>query len=316
MIKPSLSQCSQTGLTLIELLISMLIGLVLLAGVLMVFSSSQQFNTFQNNMSQLQEAGRFALDIMGKDLRNADAWECRGNPDPGNDPYTGLAFALEPAVNYLGGIYGSGSGNDAIIAADNIGVNNSDIITVAWRTGIWNNGVNPNCSATCPPVGFGCTTDSSPTLVNYQIMQLPDGSYALGRQYLAPDKPYVPTYTAAVIHHSNPAPPANQTQAVAPLLTNLQPIIDGVENMQILYGEDLTNSGSAMYYVPSSLLFWPDLSKVVSIKVSLLLATHDQIANRNALPSYTYNNQVYQQTDYKIRKVFNATICLRSRASC
>lgn len=62
---------SQSGLSLVELMIAMLLGLLLIGGVLQVFLSSKQ--TFSSNtaLSRVQENGRFAVTLLTYDLRNA-----------------------------------------------------------------------------------------------------------------------------------------------------------------------------------------------------------------------------------------------------
>ncbi len=69
----------QTGMTLIEILIALLIGAFLLGGVLQIFVSSKQTNRMQENLSRLQENGRFAMNFLTKDIRMAGYW---GVPDP------------------------------------------------------------------------------------------------------------------------------------------------------------------------------------------------------------------------------------------
>ncbi|KXJ32825.1 PilW family protein [Pseudomonas sp. HUK17] len=61
----------QVGLSIIELMIALLLGLLLMGGVIQIFLSSRQ--TYQTNvaLSQVQESGRFALEFIAFDLRNA-----------------------------------------------------------------------------------------------------------------------------------------------------------------------------------------------------------------------------------------------------
>ncbi len=61
----------QLGLTLVELMIAMVIGLVLVGGVIQIFVANNQTYRVTENMSRMQENGRFALDIMGKMIRSA-----------------------------------------------------------------------------------------------------------------------------------------------------------------------------------------------------------------------------------------------------
>lgn len=61
----------QGGFSLVELMIAMLLGLILMIGVINVFLSSSQTYRLQEAMFRVQESGRFALDIMARDLRDA-----------------------------------------------------------------------------------------------------------------------------------------------------------------------------------------------------------------------------------------------------
>ncbi|MDD1610693.1 MAG: prepilin-type N-terminal cleavage/methylation domain-containing protein, partial [Methylococcaceae bacterium] len=61
----------QRGFTLIELMIAMLIGVFLMAGILQIFSSAKQAYRLQENLSRLQENGRFAMDYLTKGVRMA-----------------------------------------------------------------------------------------------------------------------------------------------------------------------------------------------------------------------------------------------------
>jgi type IV pilus assembly protein PilW len=66
----------QTGLTLIEIMIALLIGAFLLGGVLQIFLGSKQTYRMQDNLAKLQENGRFAMEFLAKDIRMAGYWGC------------------------------------------------------------------------------------------------------------------------------------------------------------------------------------------------------------------------------------------------
>lgn len=59
------------GVTLIELMISMAISLILLLGVVTIYISSKRGFALQEGMAEQQENGRFAIEILTKDLRMA-----------------------------------------------------------------------------------------------------------------------------------------------------------------------------------------------------------------------------------------------------
>ena len=59
----------QHGVGLVEILVAMAIGLLLTAGVIQIFTGSRQTYRVQENLSHLQENGRFALIQLGNILR-------------------------------------------------------------------------------------------------------------------------------------------------------------------------------------------------------------------------------------------------------
>lgn len=66
----------QSGFSLVEIMIALLIGLFLLGGILQMFSASQQTYRMQRNLARLQENGRFALDFITHDIRMTGNWGC------------------------------------------------------------------------------------------------------------------------------------------------------------------------------------------------------------------------------------------------
>ncbi len=61
----------QSGLTLIEIMVALLIGAFLLAGVIQIFIANKQTYRVQENLSRMQENGRFALDYISRYIRTA-----------------------------------------------------------------------------------------------------------------------------------------------------------------------------------------------------------------------------------------------------
>lgn len=58
-----------SGLSLVELMVAMTIGLVLMLGLLRVFAASREAARMAEGLSRVQENGRFALDFLQRDLR-------------------------------------------------------------------------------------------------------------------------------------------------------------------------------------------------------------------------------------------------------
>ena len=73
------SRTRQRGLTLIELMVAILLGLFLIAGTISIFISNKQSYTAQNDMGRIQETGRFAMDMVVRDVRMAGYFGCVNN---------------------------------------------------------------------------------------------------------------------------------------------------------------------------------------------------------------------------------------------
>jgi type IV pilus assembly protein PilW len=71
------TQTTQYGITLVELMVAMVIGLLLAAGISQVFVSSQQTYRITEEQSRLQENARFALEFITRDVREAGYTGCR-----------------------------------------------------------------------------------------------------------------------------------------------------------------------------------------------------------------------------------------------
>ena len=69
----------QSGFSLVELMISLILGIFITGGMLQLFVNSNQSYRVQENISRLQENGRFAMDFISKDIRAADYWGCMNN---------------------------------------------------------------------------------------------------------------------------------------------------------------------------------------------------------------------------------------------
>lgn len=68
----------QGGLTLVELMIGIALGLVVILAVVYVFAGSRASHRHQESFSAVQESGRIALEVLARDIRMA------GNPGCGN----------------------------------------------------------------------------------------------------------------------------------------------------------------------------------------------------------------------------------------
>lgn len=102
------------GFSLIELMIAMVISLILLIGVTQIFLSSSATNRAQEGLSRVQENARFAIDVLGQDIRMAGHTGCprSTSPEPvvmANDADAGF---ITSGRSVIGVEDGASAGND------------------------------------------------------------------------------------------------------------------------------------------------------------------------------------------------------------
>lgn len=66
----------QAGMTLVELMVALVLGLILIGGVLNVFTVSRETFRSNENLARMQENARTAFDLMARDLREAGTNSC------------------------------------------------------------------------------------------------------------------------------------------------------------------------------------------------------------------------------------------------
>ena len=66
----------QRGTGLVEIMVALTLGLVLMGGVLQIFLSNKQTYRMQEAHARLQENGRFAMEKISRDIREAGYWGC------------------------------------------------------------------------------------------------------------------------------------------------------------------------------------------------------------------------------------------------
>lgn len=96
------------GLSLIELMIAMMLGLLVVASASAIFLSNRQTYRATEGLGRVQESGRMAFELMARDLRDAGGMPC-GNADR-TEPMKLVNVLVNPAAqwwsNWNGGVFG------------------------------------------------------------------------------------------------------------------------------------------------------------------------------------------------------------------
>ena len=108
------SKNRQSGMTLIEIMVALVISLFLLAGLLQMFIATRQSARVQENLSRVQENGRFGIEYINRVIRQA-GYRSKGSIQNG--------FPFKKVSN----------GANQADGSDNDGYNNSDTITTRFE---------------------------------------------------------------------------------------------------------------------------------------------------------------------------------------
>lgn len=326
--KPSLRR--QLGMTIVELMISMTIGLVILGAVGALFINVQHSARNAESMSRIQESARFAVELMARDIRMAGFIGC-SNLETGTVNTIAKA-PVEPlqASNALRG-QDAPSGTIAgitLVGGDTIAIKRGtgrDVYLVdtpsATEIKINRNPEIPdnfvsgdvllvsNCThadvfrvTNDPSVGSSITIEHGEDandgfrIGNYGqdafVMRLARYVYFVGTN---PDTNRPSLYRANTIAGAGVA----------------EELVDNVESMEIEYGIDTTpnndNNAADEYRTAATVANW---ESVISVRLRLLVAS----ADNNILPaaqSHTFNGATV--SDRRMRQVFTTTIAIRNR---
>lgn len=145
------------GVTLVELLISLVIGAVLIAGAVYIYSQSRRSATVNDTQSRLQENARYAMSQIEPDIQLAGYYGFSNRPDDfkfisGGSTSTYITASKMQARASDTAIAGVGTTNGC---GKNFAVN--VIATIEGR----NNGYNLGCA---PPTAAGGAQDNADTL--------------------------------------------------------------------------------------------------------------------------------------------------------
>ncbi|OUD14180.1 PilW family protein [Thioflexithrix psekupsensis] len=300
---------TERGFSLIEIMIALVISLILMAGVLTIMSSSKRTYLLQDELGQLQENARFALDDIAFNVRMAGFYGCSASRP------MGLAAAApirgwdnESIITAFRGADGTYLVNPTVKTA-NAGKNEpaSDILQVATlgrSTNLCDGSVNTNAATNIS--NLNTSTGSE--------LFLPNADYPLGSSLVLADcgggrvyrvaartgdkvriegsfertygcpvdlfsgEESVIRYEVRAIDKDDNDSARDRVDGFALFRTdpnnppNMRLLVDGVENLQVRFGVDTDSPGDgvANRYVP---ITQNVIGRVVSVRITLLMRT-------------------------------------------
>jgi type IV pilus assembly protein PilW len=283
----------------------------------------------------MQESGRMALEVIARDIRMGDFWGCSSDISNvvNNLDGAGAGF-MDFGAGGLGGTEGGAGVPDTLIlrggfdrgldieppygpqASANIKVSaGNDLVQgqIVFVTDCTGGDIFQITNAN--PGGAGSIVHNTGVTVspgNYNVSNpgCPGGgnAHCLSRVYGADASLFSVqeiTYSIAPGSEGEPA-----------LFRNGAEFLDGVEDFQILYGEDTdalggVGSGVANYYVSADQVI--DMNTVVSIRFAIVTRSQDDNLTGGANQNYTVHGEARTAPDQIIRQTYMTTVTIRNR---
>lgn len=316
----------QHGLSLIELMIAVSLSLVLILGVGNLFSSSKQTFRVQDNLSRMHESARFALDTLSHHLRMAGSLGC--------DTQAPLHSNITALADFTHGIRGYESHNLPTIIYGNKNLRQQDI---APQSDVI---VVSGSQTLAIPV-----THSDPNNIHVDSNHLHADTFSHGDLLIISDCTHSDVFEVNLIEHTQglighaglsktyghkatlrdslySAFYIEQRDGSSYLMrryfgtyggrynTRNETLSAGIQDMQILYGEDLRGDGSLIRYVDAD---QAQMQRVTAIRIHLLLASSDHNLSPTA-QSFWFDGQLHTASDRRLYRSYATTIQLRNKA--
>lgn len=339
----------QQGLTLIEMMIALTIGMVLLGGVVTVLSSSQQTYRVNEALARIQENARYAFQLLSRDIRMAGYRGCVGDAAAMTNVLNNNADFLWRFDQPLEGFEATGVNGwtpalpPGVITSPKGG---RDILVIRGIEGNHTT-VTSHVSESADP-GIESGSDFGKELQNYFDKPPSDSSFTI----LASNCQGATIFQATgvsnaagkkMIAHASGSGEPNTTAALGRSFTGgevvristrsyyirmnsggilslywkrdsgkAEELVEGIENLQIQYGEDTDGDRAAdIYRTADQVANW---EAVVSVRLDLLVQSlEDGIASQPQ--TYTFNGETVTPADRRLRQAFSTVISLRNRAS-
>lgn len=339
----------QSGLSLVELMISLALGLMLMAGVVQMFLSGKEAFRSQQGTSRIQETGRLAIEFLSRDVRSAAYYGCV-RPDPAGS--TNLQKQLQNSALNFGGLHTSFDvgiiGYDAPAnlpngAAVDLGiasVSDSNILVVRSVTEAGSPIVEVNNTTQVfaftneTGVTNGCVGDicQNQALVvsdcfTSRVFRASALSVASNRLTIT----HTDTWNLSVPHQNF------RYGEVAPLRTvvyfiadgangnpslyqrvNADPaaeLLEGVERMHVTYAVRPTTVPANLnppYRLASEVTLANDWPNIASARIEVVVRSLDNNVVEEPQP-YTFGGDTVTPEDRYLRQVFTTTVAIRSR---
>ena len=337
----------QTGMTLLELMISMAIFGIIMAGMVQILVNTNKTHSIQEQMAAMQQNVRVAKMFLERDVRMAGCGLGDFNHEDG--PVYALSFANNSGegdsdiltINYID--YGQSSCADVIPALTLSGTMPATSTEAeidqemgstpysAWDTGFSCDGVD---YAGQGGGGFKefkaiiTSPDGSLSDVVYitNVQNTGGTDKVQNRPYGAFDNKVLNTYPAGstvkffddrklkqVIYQLEDGVLERSDIDASATTTSFQPVAENIEDLQFAFGLDTTANGQIDTWINSAVLNDTQKEQVRAVRINILGRTSGIHLDKTSLRQALEDHAAATASDNYVRKLIQVTIKLRNQ---
>ena len=291
----------QSGLTLIELLVSLVLASIITLAATALYSVTVSSYRTVDAAQELQDSGRFALEVIGQAARMAGYQNYTQRDGLGRDNSRRFPGATLPTVRgFNNSTIKSSTVNEGDGATDNGGLNLSDTLAFRFHGSSKLNNAAEEDGSIIDCLGIAKSYPANPADVGLSL------------------------FSVAVDSIGEPALRCTSSTSTTP-----QPIVKGVETHQVMYGLDTNGDSVPRQWVSGqNITTTDDWRKVVAVRVGLVI--RGDVGSSQGASATAAENDFYplgkeftgssteaglkftSPNDGRLRRVFNATFKLRN----
>ncbi|WP_165919120.1 PilW family protein [Sulfuritortus calidifontis] len=221
MQRPLRFKSGQRGLSLVELMIGMALGLIVTAGIVYIYLGSRQSYKMQDNMARIQENGRYAMEILSREIRMAGYQGCSSATFTNTiNPQTAAAdnYAWDFTRSAIEGYNATGSGTWSSVTSGSpataVSVSNIDAAVVSGTDVIsLRTTDNLNISIVGQPTDNNCSGTTADLKVTSNT-QLSDGMIVMATNCSHAAVFQITNFNSSqnVVHNTGTGTPGNATK--------------------------------------------------------------------------------------------------------
>jgi type IV pilus assembly protein PilW len=336
----------QRGFTVVEIMVAMAIGLVVSAVVVTMFAASSRSYRVTDAMGDMQESGRIAMSTLQRDARVVGFRGCNSNNVANSAPITNVQTT--PTVylnNFIAGVEGfeasagawtpvlptAVSAPGAPVAAGPTALTDVLVMRVAAGTPVALAANMANVTSNIPLMSVANFANGTRAIVSdcvratvFRVTGVNAGAKTLAHALSAGNNSTGSVLRAfgidaSVMRYETHAyfvgPSIRDAVNERSLWVRVDgnapvEVVENVQDMQILYGEDTDGDFVAnLFRRADTVVSW---NNVQAIQVSLLLRGSG-LGDNQVITNYVFDGATVTPTDRRLRRTYTATIQLRNR---